>query len=339
MRGSEGASKIDKDVRRCIDSEDMERLFHRERLLAKVQSVDFFLGEHVSSADNGRYIIQVAKSFPPRSHRGELVCLFPQHPVPAARVLDAGTYYDICTFNAELNERFRVCVESGSGGGGQTGNVRFAVAYGDNVFWCKDIAGNIYVRWAQYINRVNAGNVANTVFTHAPLVIATNGARRITAMYVLRSERIRSPHELQLLPMKNNNPVLLLPRLPIWVCDSAPDAVPQPRVQSISEREAQALLTAPSKGPAAWLPYERNVFDTGASVANPSVLEDGLFDVCESPREVLQARVAPPALVVAVGAASKEPDPFASDEDDGNEEEAAAAALGDEGGSDGGYVI
>jgi hypothetical protein len=350
MRGSPlPPPLITKDVRQCIEGADVVRLFTREKLMQYVRSVDFFLGEHVRNGDNGRYTLQLLGSFPARRERGELVCLFPLHPTPACQVLDSSGYYSLAAFNTELNARFRV-----SGKNVHLGNVRFAVAYGENVFWCKEITGNIYVQWARHINRVNAGNVANTLFRNAPLIVTTDGNRRPTCMYVLRHERVQSESDLRLLPMERNNPTMLLPRVPLWVCDAAPDPLPHQPIYSISEREAQAVLTAPSRGPAAWLPFERNVFDTsgggsGAAAATSpalSVLDDGVLDVIESPREIIMTRVRQPQVHVALFPTLRgapEPNPFADDgddddDDDHDKKDAPRAALGGSD-SDGGTIV
>jgi hypothetical protein len=316
MWGQRGSAPpaVTKDVRRAIDNADVERLFTREKFLQYVRSVDFFLGEHIRNGDTGRYTIQLYGKFPKRRDRGELVCLFPLHPTPECRVLDSRGYSSLADFNTKLNERLRV-----AGKNTIVGNVRFAVAYGENVFWCKDITGNLYVQWATHINRVNAGNVANTLFRNAPLIISTDGKRRLTAMYVLRHERIQADSDLRLLPMERHNPTLLFPRVPLWVCDAAPEPLPQLPVYSISDKGAQAVLLAPSRGAAAWLPFERNVFDTGNNTPTPSVIDEGLLEVVDSPREIFMTRVhQQPQQHVSLFPlrGAPEPNPFADEDDE-----------------------
>lgn len=283
-----GGPQLAKHIADAIDDGDVPRMFINRGAQPHMRTVDFF---HNSPPDDGysnRYVILVSATLPARKDRGELVCLFPNHRTPKRQVLRASSYWELSSMNKDINAAFADSLEETAG----VGAIKMAVAYGEHVFVCRELTGTIYVVWADYINRINQGNVANTIYSRCPLLINCDGQGRPKAIFVLRP---KIPYtEMDLLPIRKGNPCFMYPREPLFVCEVRPPPNDPPHVvPTISRRNAHAIATAPTKDASTWLHYEQNVFSSAATPLEGSDVDDGV-SWSDSPRVAFEGPVLAP---------------------------------------------
>lgn len=217
-----------------------------------------------------------------------LVCVFPGHSNKSKRLLQSKAYgRDRDAFNIELNERFLATPEWDE----VYKDKRFLILYGSHTYWCKGITGSIYVVWAEYVTRINAGNTASIPFKNIPIVLNCNRKYGVKAMYILRPAIENKPLDLSLMPKAPGNPRLLFDtRHSPFVCEMRPDQVPPKRVQTVSKQEAYAMVTQSTRDPSEWVAFERVPFsrvDVGMLEIETNTASSGSW--VESPREMFIA--------------------------------------------------
>jgi hypothetical protein len=241
----------------------------------------------------------------PKKH-DDLVCLFPNHKDyknPKKQILRIAKYSYLSSFNKEINARIGNSLEETAVGM----RIKFAVAYGNQVYICKDMTGPVYIVWATYVNRINLGNVAKTLNTMVPLIINTDGQYCIKSIFVLK-KTVEHASDHELLPRAKGNPRVFLPREPIFVCESRPMEQLTTVIKTVSEREAIAAVTATTKPAKHWLAHEENVFE----LREEGVLwnHDGSFPLHTELRLELQSKDSEDEEIL-FSTPGPEPDPYA----------------------------
>lgn len=90
---------------------------------------------------------------------------------PAARARSAVATHKI---NRLLNERIAA----------ETDQIRFRAYYNDKMYAFCNVAGNVYVAWAEYVNYQNANDIPSVIYKGIPVLLVCNGYYSITAVYV-----------------------------------------------------------------------------------------------------------------------------------------------------------
>lgn len=265
----EGLVKVNEGIVRFIEDENLTALFNSTQGRLFHKQVDFFHPPLEQDAFNGRYQIYLSAKFP--KNRQELIFLFPNHKKSTKyQTICANSYTFLSSLNKDLNEAFQNSLDETAVGG----RIKFAIAYGEHLFTCKDISGTIYVAWAKCINRINVGNVANNIARSVPLLFNLNGQCKVKSVYYLRRE-IQHPSELELMPLCKGNPMLLYPKAPIFVCESRPMEPAKPPIKTMSEREALEMVTQETNAPETWIAREQNAF---SNLSDDALLWNGLPD-------------------------------------------------------------
>lgn len=157
----------------------------------------------------------------------DLVCFFPNHEARGderAQVLYVNTYWkrSLANLNKEINRRFKASLDYTE----QGGRTKFAVAYGAHVYVCTGIAGNIYLLWAEHVNRTNHGNVPNTLYHDVPVIVNTNGRGSVIGLYILPAV-VREDWDLLRIPITSDSPVFIMPKdADLFVCEVRDDVRP-----------------------------------------------------------------------------------------------------------------
>lgn len=257
----EGLVKLNPDIVRFIEDENLTALFNSPQGRLFHKQVDFFHPPLEQDAFNGRYQIYLSAKFP--KNRQELMFLFPNHKKSTKyQTIRANSYTFLSSLNKDLNDAFKDSLDETAVGG----RIKFAIAYGQHLITCKDISGTIYVVWAKCITRINVGNVANNIARNVPLLFNLSGQCKVKAVYYMRNE-IQHPSELDLMPMCRGNPLLMYPKAPIFVCESRPMEPPKRTIQTMSEREALEMVTQETNAPDAWIAREQNAFSCSSDDA------------------------------------------------------------------------
>jgi hypothetical protein len=207
----------------------------------------------------------------------------------------------------------------------------------------------MYVIWANYVNRINSGNVANTLHANWPVLFNMTGQGTVRAMYALKERVEDATTDLALMPLTHGNPILQYPREPLFVCEAPPQKPPERPIVTMTRRAAVMAASAPTKGPAAWLPHERNPFATAAQqavgVSDVEIMQDAMGwsgddndPIMAQTDSLLRLQrlsfagpdTPPPSLPSTTGDEDGGRDPFESDTDAANDPAAAELASRNE---------
>lgn len=244
------------EIVKLIDQEDLNILFNGKHAHKYVKNVDFFEKASTQDPFKSRYIIYMLEELPPKKNHGrDLVCLFPNHPNPKRRVLDSRSYFSLSSFNTDINNNLKESLDNTK----IASEIKMAVVYGNNVFVCKLITGTVYIIWASYINRINAGNVAHTPYRQVPLIFNLDGQYHVKNIFILKSKITNNEQDLAKLPITNGNPLIMQTK-PVFVCETQPLDVTKNKLITITKQDALQLSTYQTKETMTWLPYEENIF-------------------------------------------------------------------------------
>jgi len=299
------------EIRQLIKAENLLRIFSTAKNGGTfLRIVDYVHGAPVEDRYGGRYQIYLSSEMP--KQRDEVVCLFPNHKTSGRPIVHASSYMYLTSFNKAINAALENSSEETAVGM----RIKFAVAYGDQVYTCKDMTGPVYIIWATHVNRINVGNVANTIGIMVPLIVNTDGLYRIKSIFMLKQTALHVS-DLELLPRAKGNPKILFPKKPIFVCESRPVDPPGLVVKTVSERDALSVITAETKNTRRWLKSEANVFEAPGTEepiqysggAQSSLRIEGLSDD-DDDDDVDEIELAMP---VASFMMDTGPDPFAED--------------------------
>lgn len=255
------------EIASLINTGDLQSLFFGKYSGRHVKTIDFFSPSASEDQFQNRHIIHLTES-----KENNVICLFPNHSDPKKHVLDSSSYYFLSSLNKELNARLREPVDSSK--------IVMAVAYGQHVYVCKLITGTVYLVWAKFINRINAGNVANTPYRNVPLIINCDGHYVVKGIYILRP-KVTHENDLLRLPITKGNPLIFQDGV-IFVCETESiETRISNKITTITQQEALQICTYQTKDAAStWLPYEENVFKKHNNKTN-IITDDGegdLFD-------------------------------------------------------------
>lgn len=307
MRGSKSPERytLPDMVRKDIDDGNMFHLFRDKKLQGYGRPVDFYdCAQQAPDHRAPRYSVMLSGGFPEKKRRHDLFFVFPNHPNVKKQVMNTHQYWKTSSMNAELNARIQTSADASI----NAEDFRLAVAFGENVYWCKHIQGNVYVFYARFINRINEGNVANTIYTNVPVLLVTNGRRRPIGWYIFRPEPITSRLDCVPLTLTHGNPIMLYPKGPLFVCDGAPEQYIPRRIRSVSEDDAMAMMLRPTNDDELnWVSYEVNPFK--APKEPITVADDGDVDCVLSPRLGFVPEDAVEVMMMPLS--GDEPDPFA----------------------------
>jgi hypothetical protein len=272
-------------LREAVDSGHVMSLFVSNQANAALRVVDFSHDPPKNDFQHNTYRVMLHDAVPTVA-KNMLVCVFPGHSNKSKRFLQLESYGgDRDGFNKELNERFLATPEWDE----TYKDKRFLVLYGAHTYLCKGITGSIYIVWAEYVTRINAGNTASIPHKHVPIILNCNRKYGIKSMYILRPAIDNKPNELSLMPRAPGNPRLLYDtRYSPFVCEMRPDGVAQKRVQTVSKQEAYAMVTQSTRDPSEWLHFEQVPF-TRIDVGDQGMLEietSVQSSWSESPREM-----------------------------------------------------
>ncbi len=310
---------LSKKLAEFVNSGALDHVFKGKHSHKFLKTLDYYSGPPKSDPTGAAWTIQLMSTFPDSKHRSEVICLFPNHKDaatrPKRRILRASSYFNLANFNIALNEKFGESLSKTD----FADRIKVAFVYGQNVYVCKEVEGTIYLVYAEYICRVNQGNVPNTGFEQCPLIINCDGQSNIKSIFVLKSE-LKNEFDLAFLPFSPGNPVIRRPRDPIFVCETKPPEAAKREIKSLSRVIALQKITMTTTDTRRWVAFEKNVFvkEVGDDSADLDV--DGLSwsddqqdvmiegDMCETPRGVLS--------LIRDAAGAVERDPFEDDDDD-----------------------
>ena len=229
-----------------------------------VRSVDFSERSPLEDTFGFGYTIHVSSTFPKK--RDALTCIFPNHKTEKRRVLRSDKYWYGTSYNVDING----CISESLDRTELGGYIKFAIAYGDQIYVCKNITGTVYVLWAT-VNRKNPGNVPCSVFKDQPILFNLDGQGTLKSLFLLRS-KIDHSSNLTLLPLAYMNPVLLWPEKPVFVCETRPQKMEIRPLTTISYRAAKQRVTAQTKSASTWLRFERDGLDEDVDSATENKL-------------------------------------------------------------------
>jgi len=218
-----------------------------------VRSVDFSAVSPQEDPYGFGYTINVSSAFPDK--RDDLVCIFPNHKTEKKRVLKSNKYWSGTSYNVDVNS----CISESLDRTDLGGSIKLAIAYGDQIYVCKDISGTAYILWAT-INRKNPGNVPCTMFKDQPILFNLDGQGSLKSLFILRP-KVEHVSNMELLPLAYMNPILFWPEKPIFVCEVRPQKMEIRPLTTISKRMAKQRVSAQTKNAASWLRFERNGLD------------------------------------------------------------------------------
>ena len=248
-------TQLNEGIKKSLINGDLLKLLNP----AHVEEVQFGEPPPKKDAFGLTYQIYLQSSFP--KERGELVCLFPNHRKKQNLSIDCSTYkfpYTLASFNKDINAAFSESLENTV----MSHKIKFAIAFGEHVYACKDITGTIYIVWASCINTINPSKVCKKIAIDHPLVLNFDGNGKPKGMYLLK-QRIQSAggNELKLLPLTQRNPILIMPWDEIFVCESSPKRPPRRTIKTISESRATELTSVDRYDSEEWMRYETNMFE------------------------------------------------------------------------------
>lgn len=264
------------NIRQLIDDEDLQSIFTTANGGGTfLKTVDYERGAPETDNFGGHYQIYLSSKIPKNA---QLICLFPNRNNPRASILQASRYNYLSSFNKDINAALLKSMEHTSIGQ----YTKFAVAYGEHVYACKCLTGTVYIVWASHVSRVNVGNVANTIGKSVPLIVNLDGQRHIKSIFMLK-HAIQHASELDLLPNGKTALKVLIPREPIFVCESHVVEQPKYTIEAVSEMEALSAITAETKNPIQWLSRERNVFQLSDEEVQWNSVSYSMRDVVATP--------------------------------------------------------
>jgi len=247
--------KINKDIRIYLDNGNLALLFNSNN--THLHCVNFEPIPPTVDPYQASYVINLSTSFPETKCRPELVCIFPNLPNVKRQLIHSSGYSDVAKMNIDINSAFRDSLELTETGR----HTKFAVAYGNHIYRCKDLVGTIYILWATNINKQNASNVANILHNNCPLIFNLDGQNVVKGIFILKANLEDTYTELPLLPMAKGSLTILCPRAPpVYVCETRPPAPKKRDIATITKLTALSLATAPAKTGKTWLPFEQNPF-------------------------------------------------------------------------------
>jgi hypothetical protein len=238
-RATDGAVELLPEIAQKIESGNhLDLLIHQRGRM--VQAVDFY-SEVVREAHiMGSYQIYLSHKTPPDRH---VICLFPNLPPGAKDVIKSKDYRYLSSLNKDINASFEKSLENTD----VMGTVKFVVCYGQHMYVCKKITGTIYIVWASHVNRTNAGNVSNTIFTNVPIIINMDGQARFKALFILKAS-VQNVTDLTRIPITQTNPKILFNKdVPLFVCEVRTAVPAQMAITTVSRKEALAAVSATSK--------------------------------------------------------------------------------------------
>lgn len=252
-----GAPTMPPHLKEALETGQIDRLFALGTNC--LQHVDFHSDSPAANINGERYQFLISGDFPvPRT---ELACIFPNHKKTQNLVIDANKFHWLTDFNRAINKAFSNSVDNAA----IASRVKIAVAYGDHMFLCNDVTGTIYIVWANYVNRINASNVAKTIYTNTPILFNFDGRGKAKSLFILKTP-IKHAHDLELMPITSGSPVLIWPKAPIFVCEVCLPHTPKQALHTMSASKAIALVSQPVHSTNdLWILHERNLFKTQES--------------------------------------------------------------------------
>ena len=256
------------EIASLINTGDLHNLFFGKYSARHVKTIDFFSPSPSEDQFRNRHIIHLCES-----KENNVICLFPNHSDPKKQVLDVSSFYRLSSLNKEINNRLREPVDSSK--------IVLAFAYGQHVYVCKLITGTVYLVWAKFINRINAGNVANTPYRNVPLIINCDGHYVVKGIYILRP-KVTHENDLLRLPITKGNPLIFQDGV-IFVCETESiETQMNNKITTITQQEALQICTYQTKDAAStWLPYEENVFSSSKSKKHTTTTTGDDLDLFE----------------------------------------------------------
>lgn len=245
--------KLNTKLEEYIKSERLTELFNSTDGKAFHKSIDFTHPPLEEDQYGARYQILLSAKIP--SPRDEITCIFPNHTKHRRQIVRLSSYFILSSLNIDLNDGLKDSLHETAIGK----QIKFSVAYGNQLYTCKGLSGTVYIVWAKRVTRISVGNVANVFALNVPLIFNCNGQGKVKAIFILKKE-IQHPSELELLPMCKGNPLLMYPKKPIFVCEVRVPEIPQNILKTMSEHDALTLISAETKTNSNWLPYEENPF-------------------------------------------------------------------------------
>jgi hypothetical protein len=259
IAGAAGAAGVPLNpfiAKKLADGSHLDLLIHQQQDI--VQTVDFSTNTVRQVYSSNLYSIYFTSS--PDKLRPVTV-LFPNHKVENKQVLQSQNYTFLASFNKDLNDALEASLVSTDA----LGSIQLAVCYGKHIYICKAISGTVYVLWASDITRTNGANVANTLYQKVPVLVNMDGQARVKAVFILKPV-VSDESDLDRLPVTQTNPKLLFNKdKPLFVCEVKPQILPSiddngSIIQTVSRREALAIVTAPTNTSPAMYRRERNPF-------------------------------------------------------------------------------
>lgn len=249
---------LDRTIRAALDAGQYIELIRKSaQSVRRVQVVDFTSpSSKTESFSTGKYKVWLQSEV---KHTDEVVLLFPNHEREKRQMLATRDWSvgSLGKMNLEINKRLRDSEEYTDA----AANTRLAICYGEHVFICKGIRGNVYIFWAD-MNRSNNGNVSNTIYSNVPLLMCCDGQERVTSIFVLKPQ-VTEPSDLERMPISRGNPQLMFNvRDNLFVCEKRPTLSERQRaIRTISKRDALSQLQSTSKQTANVVrnPYEQSV--------------------------------------------------------------------------------
>lgn len=240
-------------IQEHITSRNIGPLFSGKQSQKVVKTLNYQNGPSEKDPFGACWTVQLMSVFP--KGRDEIICIFPNHKEEKKKIIKASSYFLLTSLNKDINLAFSNSHEKT----GEHDRRKLAIAYGNCIFDCKEIQGSIYIIYAEYMTRVNQGNVPNTAYENFPLIVNVDGQNRLKSIFVLKKD-VKYEFDLHFLPHAPGNPVIRWPRDPIFVCESKPEEQKKEEIPTLSRVVALQTITMPTKGVHTWLPYEKNVF-------------------------------------------------------------------------------
>jgi hypothetical protein len=243
------------DIARADKDGELVQLLVRPPDNKMVQSVNFYDAQVRDAVALGRFSIMLSSTIP---RDPQLLCLFPNCKGGAV-VRPDGWFQTLESFNKSINAHLKESLDQTD----TYGSLKLVVAYGDHLFRCETITGNVYIMWATHINKTNVGRQTNCIFHNVPVLINTDGAGRVVGIFIFK-KRIRDAADLARVPITKKSPRILCERrMPLYVCDRRDNVVVAPQsanVAFLKEDEALSIVTRETHGFSKVAKEEKNNF-------------------------------------------------------------------------------
>lgn len=211
-----------------------------------VQSVNFYDAQVRDSVALGKFSIMLSSTIP---RDPQLLCFFPNCRDGGIVVRADGWFQTLESFNKSINAYLKESLDQTDA----HGSLKLVVAYGDHLYRCETITGNVYIFWATHINKTNVGRQTNVIFRNVPVLINTDGAGRVVGLFIFK-KRIRDAADLARVPITTKSPRILCERqMPLYVCDQrdnhALNTSSSPaKVSFLKEDEALSIVMRETNG-------------------------------------------------------------------------------------------